>query len=63
MSSDFRFSLWRTPWDDNPQKTAVQQFLIDKYQERYIDRHPPLSTTGEADVINAFIPKKSYFAQ
>lgn len=56
MAVKHRPSLWETPWDTNPNKSAVQQFLIDKYQERYIDRHPVLSATGEEDVINSFPP-------
>ena len=36
--------------------TATQEFLQKTYQEHYQQRHPALRETGEAEMINAFIP-------
>ena len=36
--------------------TATQEFLQKTYQEHYQQSHPALRETGEAEMINAFIP-------
>ena len=46
-----------TPWDSLPDKTATQEFLIRQHRQRYSDRHPALADTGEAELINSFVPK------
>jgi hypothetical protein len=46
-----------TPWDDKQEKTPTQEFLSKLYKEHYIARHPPLNTTGEENLINAFVPE------
>ena len=46
-----------TPWDDRQEKTPTQEFLSKLYKEHYIARHPPLNTTGEENLINAFVPE------
>ena len=45
-----------TPWDSNDSKTPTQQFLYNHYKSHYQERHPDLSTTGEDNLINSFIP-------
>lgn len=52
-----KYSRRVTPWDDVEQKTPTQQFLSDLYKEHYTAGHPPLNTTGEEKLINAFIPE------
>lgn len=48
----------KTPWDGSNEMTATQEFLHRTYQEHYQQRHPPLRETGEAEMINAFIPSQ-----
>jgi len=45
-----------TPWDGMEDLTSTQQFLRTHYKERYEARHPKLNETGEAELINSFIP-------
>lgn len=49
-------SRQKTPWDDEPVKTPLQDFLTQHYRQHYQDKHPSLSKTGEADLINTFVP-------
>ena len=51
-----RHSRRTTPWDAVENKSPTQQFLFDLYQKHYIERHPPLNTTGEEILINSFKP-------
>jgi hypothetical protein len=46
-------SRQRTPWDEKEDKTPLQEFLHHHYKMRYDDRHPLLSETGEAELINS----------
>lgn len=46
-----------TPWDDESNKTPVQEFLIQHYQQHYEDKHQSLKDTEEAELINSFIPE------
>lgn len=46
----------KTPWDAEEKLTPTQRFLQTHYRERYTARHPKLSETGEADLINSFVP-------
>ena len=46
----------KTPWDGSSEMTATQEFLQKTYQEHYQQRHPALRETGEAVMINTFIP-------
>ena len=48
----------KTPWDDTEELTPTQRFLQTHYKERYVARHPRLSETGEAELINSFVPTK-----
>jgi len=48
----------KTPWDGVEELTATQEFLRKHYKERYEARHPSLSETGEAALINTFVPTK-----
>lgn len=48
----------KTPWDGEEELTAAQKFLRTHYQEHYKARHPKLSETGEAEMINSFVPTK-----
>jgi len=48
----------KTPWDGEKELTATQEFIRTHYQEHYEARHPKLSETGEAEMINSFVPTK-----
>jgi transposase-like protein len=48
----------KTPWDKKEQKTAMQEFLHKHYKAHYNERHPLLSETGEAELINSYTPKE-----
>ena len=48
----------KTPWSDKEEgkMTPTQRFLSDRYEAHYQERHPALKDTGEADLINSFVP-------
>lgn len=46
----------KTPWDGEVELTPTQRFLRTHYKEHYVARHPQLSETGEAEMINSFTP-------
>ena len=46
----------RTPWDKEETLTPMQEFISNRHKEHYSDRHPTLSETGEARLINTYIP-------
>ena len=43
--------------------TPMQQFLRDRYQEHYAQRHPLLSDTGEVELINTVVPTQCPFCR
>ena len=51
----------RTPWDGVTGLTETQEFLRQHYASHYADRHRALSNSGEADMINSYIPTKCPF--
>lgn len=46
----------KTPWDEEVELTPTQQFLRTHYKVHYEARHPNLDETGEAELINFFVP-------
>lgn len=46
----------KTPWDEETELTPTQQFLRAHYRVHYEARHPNLNETGEAALINSFVP-------
>lgn len=46
-----------TPWDAKERLTPMQEFLFQHYKSHYNDHHPSLSGTGEAQLINSYVPK------
>jgi len=48
----------KTPWDEKEHRTPMQEFLYQHYGAHYNERHPPLSETGETQLINSYIPKE-----
>ena len=53
----------RTPWDMQEERTAMQEFICQQYQERYEKYHPNLTETGETELINLFVPKVCPYCQ
>jgi len=51
-------SRQKTPWDGGTELTHTQEFLRAHYLEHYEARHPRLSETGEAEMINSFVPTR-----
>lgn len=51
----------RTPWDEKPDLSFVQNFIQKQYVTRYEERHPMLITPDEIAMINSFLPHKCPF--
>jgi hypothetical protein len=51
-------SRQKTPWDERESRTPMQDFLQRHYKTQYEDRHPTLTDTGEAELINSYVPKE-----
>ena len=51
----------KTPWDGVTDVTETQEFLRQHYATHYADRHRALSESGEADMINSYVPTKCPF--
>jgi len=47
-----------TPWDKETELTTTQAFLKTNYETYYADRHRVVASSGEAEMINAYIPAK-----
>ena len=48
----------KTPWNGGAELTPTQEFLRKHYKDHYDARHPKLSETGEAAMINSFVPSQ-----
>ena len=48
----------RTPWDGESDLTETQKFLQQYYQRHYEDRHSTVGESGEADMINSYVPTR-----
>jgi hypothetical protein len=53
----------KTPWDRHDTMTPTQNFLSERYESQYNERHPKLTETGEAALINAVIPETCPYCQ
>ena len=51
----------KTPWEGDSNLTATQAFLKDNYDVRYNYHHRKVGESGEADMINSYIPAKCPF--
>jgi transposase-like protein len=53
-----------TPWDgETKMLTPTQTFLKQQYCTHYKDRHHTVAESGEADMINSYIPEKCPFCE
>lgn len=53
-SYDHHLSRVKTPWDDDPDITESESYILDKYKEHYYSRHPKLVQSDEYKIINSF---------
>jgi hypothetical protein len=51
----------KTPWDGETELTTTQEFLREKYAAYYADRHVNVGDSGEADMINFYVPGRCPF--
>lgn len=50
-----------TPWEGVSELTATQAFLKQQYDMHYADRHRMVSESGEAEMVNSYIPMQCPF--
>ncbi len=50
-----------TIWEGKNDLTQTQSFIKGKIEEHYAQRHPKLNESGEAELINSFMPAKCPF--
>ena len=50
-----------TPWDGDANLTATQAFLKQYYDAHYVERHQAVEESGEADMINSYVPTECPF--
>lgn len=48
----------KTPWDKNENTTTLQVFIMDKYKETYLFKHPVLAESKEYLILNSINIKK-----
>lgn len=51
---DHHLSRVKTPWDDDPDITESESYILDKYKEHYYSHHPKLAQSDEYKIINSF---------
>ena len=51
----------KTPWDGETDLTSTQEFLKQHYSTRYADRHRKVGDSGEAEMINSYVPANCPF--
>lgn len=47
-----------TPWNETENMTETQSFLKQLYEAHYTERHIPVKDSGEAALVNSYIPSK-----
>ena len=52
-----------TPWEENNELTATQEFLKRHYDLYYTERHRKLEDSGEAVMINSYVPRNCRFCK
>ena len=53
----------KTPWEGHDTLTPTQHFLSERYEIQYKERHPRLTETGEAALINTIIAETCPYCQ
>ena len=59
----YQKSRKKTPWEGNNELTPTQTFLKQNYDTYYAERHRKVEDSGEADMINFYIPAKCPFCK
>ena len=59
--NDAKKSRRRTPWDGDADLTLMQTFLKENYDIRYGNHHRKVGDSGEAEMVNSYIPAKCPF--
>lgn len=59
--SETQKSRRKTPWDGETKLTATQAFLKENYEERYSVHHRSVGESGEAEMVNSYVPVKCPF--
>lgn len=60
---DSRKSRRRTPWGGDDTLTSTQAFLKQHYDSHYAAHHRKVGESGEADMVNSYIPSKCPFCR
>ena len=50
-----------TPWDGEIELTPTQEFLKQRYEDHYAERHITIRDSNEAKLINSYVPGKCPF--
>lgn len=53
MKNRIDSSRQKTPWDNNSKNNVLQEFIKCKYKDNYRIKHPKLSETNEAELLNS----------
>ena len=56
MARKTRQSRRKTPWDGESEMTPTQQFIHDQHKMHYEQKHPSIIGSGEASLINSYVP-------
>ena len=59
--SERKKSRRKTPWDGDVSLTPTQAFLKENYDVRYGNQHRKVGDSGEAEMVNSYIPTKCPF--
>lgn len=59
--SEAKKSRRKTPWDGEVSLTPTQAFLKESYDIRYGNHHRKIGDSGEAEMVNSYIPAKCPF--
>lgn len=52
-----------TPWDGEKELSETQKFIKNNYEEYYSERHSAIEESGEAEMINSYIPVNCPFCE
>ena len=53
----------KTPWEGSKILTPTQAFLKQNYDSYYAERHRKVEDSGEAEMINSYVPFKCPFCK
>jgi len=53
----------KTPWEGKEKLTPTQTFLKENYDTFYAERHRKIEDSGEAEMINSYVPSKCAFCK